>query len=114
MKHHRSSVKGHDFSRAADGAESLRALAPERCFTWLSSHLPQGLLRFVLPLVIVAAAATAQAQKLSPKWEELTASDFVRAVHQSQGVCVLPFGILEKHGPHLPIGTDLPACATRS
>jgi creatinine amidohydrolase len=22
-------------------------------------------------------------------------------------VCVLPFGILEKHGPHLPIGTDL-------
>jgi creatinine amidohydrolase len=28
-------------------------------------------------------------------------------VHQSQGVCVLPFGILEKHGPHLPIGTDL-------
>jgi len=22
-------------------------------------------------------------------------------------VCVLPFGILEKHGPHLPLGTDL-------
>ena len=22
-------------------------------------------------------------------------------------MCVLPFGILEKHGPHLPIGTDL-------
>ena len=44
---------------------------------------------------------------LSPKWEELTAPDFVQAIHQSQGVCVLPFGILEKHGPHLPIGTDL-------
>jgi creatinine amidohydrolase len=44
---------------------------------------------------------------LSPKWEELTGPDFIQAVHQSQGVCVLPFGILEKHGPHLPIGTDL-------
>ena len=44
---------------------------------------------------------------LSPKWEELTAPDFVQAVHQSQGVCVLPIGIIEKHGPHLPLGTDL-------
>jgi creatinine amidohydrolase len=62
---------------------------------------------FLLVLVVVGGLASAQAQKLSPKWEELTASDFVQAVHQSQGVCVLPFGILEKHGPHLPIGTDL-------
>jgi creatinine amidohydrolase len=46
-------------------------------------------------------------QALSANWEELTGPDFVTAVHQSQGVCVLPFGILEKHGPHLPIGTDL-------
>jgi len=61
---------------------------------------------FSLVLVIICTAA-ASAQKLSPKWEELTASDFVQAIHQSQGVCVLPFGILEKHGPHLPIGTDL-------
>ena len=44
---------------------------------------------------------------LSAKWEELTAPDFVQAIHQSQGVCVLPFGIIEKHGPHLPLGTDL-------
>jgi creatinine amidohydrolase len=58
-------------------------------------------------LLAAALVSAAQAQKLSPKWEELTASDFVAAIHQSQGVCVLPFGILEKHGPHLPIGTDL-------
>ncbi len=45
--------------------------------------------------------------KLSVHWEELTAPDFVTAIHQSEGTCVLPFGILEKHGPHLPIGTDL-------
>jgi len=44
---------------------------------------------------------------LPAKWEELTAPDFVQAIHQSQGVCVLPFGIVEKHGPHLPLGTDL-------
>ena len=44
---------------------------------------------------------------LSAKWEELTAPDFVQAIHQSQGTCVLPFGIIEKHGPHLPLGTDL-------
>ena len=43
----------------------------------------------------------------SAKWEELTAPDFVQAIHQSEGVCVLPFGIIEKHGPHLPLGTDL-------
>ena len=46
-------------------------------------------------------------QKLSPKWEELTAGDFRTAIQQSKGTCLLPFGILEKHGPHLPLGTDL-------
>src|SRR5262249_3981207 len=45
--------------------------------------------------------------KLSVKWEELTADDFRQAIHQSKGTCLLPFGILEKHGPHLPLGTDL-------
>ena len=44
---------------------------------------------------------------LSAQWEELTAADFVQAIHQAEGVCLLPFGILEKHGPHLPLGTDL-------
>src|SRR5580765_3453667 len=47
------------------------------------------------------------ASKLSVHWEELTASDFREGVHRSAGVCLLPFGILEKHGPHLPLGTDL-------
>ena len=45
--------------------------------------------------------------KVSVHWEELTASDFVAGIRQSQGTCLLPFGILEKHGPHLPLGTDL-------
>src|ERR1700724_732644 len=47
------------------------------------------------------------AQTPTVKWEELTATDFAKAIHQSQGTCILPIGILEKHGPHLPLGTDL-------
>lgn len=47
------------------------------------------------------------AQQLSPNWEELTGPDFVQAIHQARGTCVLPIGIIEKHGPHLPLGTDL-------
>ncbi|MBV8052633.1 MAG: creatininase family protein [Acidobacteriaceae bacterium] len=43
----------------------------------------------------------------SVHWEELTAADFRAAIQQSKETCLLPFGILEKHGPHLPLGTDL-------
>jgi creatinine amidohydrolase len=39
--------------------------------------------------------------------EELTSPQFVKAVELSGGVCVIPLGIIEKHGPHLPLGTDL-------
>jgi creatinine amidohydrolase len=63
--------------------------------------------RLALSALLLIAVLAAHAQTLSPRWEELTGPDFVQAIHQSQGVCVLPFGILEKHGPHLPIGTDL-------
>lgn len=50
--------------------------------------------------------ATGQS-KLSAHWEELTGPDFVKAIQQAQGTCILPIGILEKHGPHMPIGSDL-------
>jgi len=49
----------------------------------------------------------AQTPKLSVHWEELTGPDFVTAIHQAQNTCILPIGIMEKHGPHLPIGSDL-------
>ena len=55
----------------------------------------------------VLAAGVCSAQKLPVKWEELTAEDFQTALKQSQGACLLPFGIIEKHGPQLPLGTDL-------
>jgi creatinine amidohydrolase len=51
--------------------------------------------------------ASNNSSQLPAKWEDLTSPDFIRAIHQSQGVCLLPFGIMEKHGAHMPIGTDL-------
>jgi len=53
------------------------------------------------------ASAQSSSAKLSVHWEELTAADFREGIQRSQGTCLLPFGILEKHGPHLPLGTDL-------
>jgi len=57
---------------------------------------------------VISLGQTASAQtKLSAHWEELTGPDFVKAIQQAQGTCILPIGILEKHGPHMPIGSDL-------
>jgi creatinine amidohydrolase len=61
----------------------------------------------VFGLIVLCAQMSWSQAKLSTHWEELTASDFRAAIQQSQGTCLLPFGILEKHGPHLPLGTDL-------
>lgn len=63
-------------------------------------------------LLAVAILFTGMVQEktmaqLPVKYEELTAPDFVKAVEKSGGVCVIPLGIMEKHGPHLPLGTDL-------
>jgi creatinine amidohydrolase len=61
----------------------------------------------VLITVLVLMTPIWAQNKLSPHWEELTAGDFREAIQQSGGTCLLPFGIIEKHGPHLPLGTDL-------
>jgi creatinine amidohydrolase len=60
-----------------------------------------------LSLTFLITTVSVQAQTLSYKWEEMTSGDFAKGIEQSRGVCVLPFGIIEKHGPHLPLGTDL-------
>jgi len=68
--------------------------------------------------VITLSAAAATVPQAAPpsgpplpvRYEELTAPDFVRAVALSGGTCIVPLGILEKHGPHLPLGTDLIDC----
>lgn len=54
--------------------------------------------------------AATPATQLPVKHEELTSPEFVQAVARSGSTCLLPLGILEKHGPHLPLGTDLLDC----
>ena len=67
-----------------------------------------SLLSMAVLLASTAAAQPPAAQgRLSVHWEELTAADFREAITRAQGTCLLPFGILEKHGPHLPLGNDL-------
>src|SRR6202043_3666251 len=72
--------------------------------TGIRKIFPQVFLFFMLALARTSLFAQTPP---SVKWEELTAADFVKAIQQSQGACLLPIGILEKHGPHLPLGTDL-------
>ena len=62
---------------------------------------------FVFPVMILFIAGFVNAQELHSRWDELTASEWPKALKQSDSTCILPIGILEKHGPHAPIGSDL-------
>jgi creatinine amidohydrolase len=41
------------------------------------------------------------------QWENLSSLAFATAVAKSQGVGIIPLGVLEAHGAHLPLGTDV-------
>jgi creatinine amidohydrolase len=56
---------------------------------------------------VLPAKEQASSSELPVKWGELTAPDFIKAAEKSAGVCIIPIGVFEKHGPHLPLGTDL-------
>jgi creatinine amidohydrolase len=60
-----------------------------------------------MPALAFLLSAAAPAQDLPSRWDELVASDWSRALEASNKTCVLPFGVLEKHGPHAPIGADV-------
>jgi creatinine amidohydrolase len=64
-------------------------------------------LKFILPALFLTTILIAQQSALPYKMEDLTSPKFAKAVELSGGVCLLPLGIIEKHGPHLPLGTDL-------
>jgi creatinine amidohydrolase len=67
-------------------------------------------LNILLTVLIISISVSAQQAgqaNLSFKMEELTSPKFSKAVEAAGGVCIIPFGIIEKHGPHLPLGTDL-------
>ena len=65
-------------------------------------------MKFIFKLLIFSLfSAGASAQNLPVGWDELTSPDFVKAVENSDRVCIIPMGILEKQGAHLPLGTDI-------
>src|SRR5262245_10488931 len=57
--------------------------------------------------LLATGGARAQAPDLPARWDELTASAWPKAMERSAQTCILPIGILEKHGPHAPMGSDL-------
>jgi creatinine amidohydrolase len=68
--------------------------------------------KLIIILMLLLPASVLLSQQTAPagipfKMEELTSPQYVKAVELSRGVCIIPLGIIEKHGPHLPIGTDL-------
>lgn len=60
-----------------------------------------------LVAVISVSAQQSGQVKIPFRMEEITSPQFVKAVELAGGVCIIPLGIIEKHGPHLPLGTDL-------
>jgi creatinine amidohydrolase len=65
------------------------------------------MIRIISIAVLLIHTSILSAQTLSVKWEELTSADFVKGIQKSGGTCLLPIGIMEKHGLHLPLGNDL-------
>jgi creatinine amidohydrolase len=62
---------------------------------------------FMIPSTLMAQEGDPARQGLPVRWEELTSPDFATAVEKSEKTCIIPLGIIEKHGPHMPLGTDL-------
>jgi len=59
-------------------------------------------------ILVLCLAASVIAQTVQhSRWDELTSSEWPLALKNSNRTCILPIGILEKHGPHVPIGSDL-------
>lgn len=69
--------------------------------------MPKKLLLRSVCLIAIFAAIPFHGQTLSNHWEDLTAADFVKALDQSSQTCLMTLGVVEKHGPSGPLGTDL-------
>ncbi len=67
----------------------------------------ERLLAIVVTSMGISLSVLSQETTLPYHYGELTAPDFVKAVERSGATAIIPAGILEKHGPHLPLSTDL-------
>jgi creatinine amidohydrolase len=66
---------------------------------------------------LAAAAEKPAAKDVSLQWLNITSERMPQAVKDVQGVCLVPWGCIERHGPHLPVGADTiqaDAIATRA
>jgi creatinine amidohydrolase len=61
----------------------------------------------LLSIGLTLAASAARAEELPARWDDLTATQWPEALERSGRTCILPFGVLEKHGRHAPIGADI-------
>lgn len=68
----------------------------------------------LLAMLLFLPCAARDAGALPSRLEELTAAQFPLAVEKAAGTCVIPLGVIEKHGEHLPLGTDLIACREKA
>ncbi len=66
-----------------------------------------SLMFFIIYLSGGIMQAQDYSKNLSVQYEELNALQFKAAVKAAKNTCIIPFGVMEKHGPHLPVGTDL-------
>lgn len=67
-------------------------------------------LHFILPALFLTGMLMAQQSattRLPFKMEDISSPKFPKAVDLAGGVCIIPLGIIEKHGPALPLGTDM-------
>lgn len=64
-------------------------------------------MKSILFILMILMAPALFGQELPNRWDELVASDWELALEKSKSTCILPIGILEKHGPGVPIGSDL-------
>lgn len=60
---------------------------------------------FILISVLLISSCIFSNAQNKVLWEELTSIEFEQVAKES-GVCIIPMGVLEKHGPHMALGTD--------
>ena len=63
--------------------------------------------KIFLILALCFVGFKSAAQELPVQLQELTAVQFKEAVKKSSETVIIPMGVLEKHGPHMPLGTDV-------
>ncbi|MFB0515887.1 MAG: creatininase family protein [Candidatus Neomarinimicrobiota bacterium] len=77
---------------------------------WITLSIRSLITLVLITLVLnpaVGWGSKAVGDGISVRYEELTAIEFQTALEKADYTCIIPMGILEKHGPHLPLGTDM-------